>query len=268
MKTWQAAVVGGLAMGERTTGDPYDRFHFSVLSSMTQGAVQDVRRIEAGERLREREREFSDLKRFFPPQIIEQIMAEGGTAELRSQRRRVTVFFADLRGFTAFSERSEPEEVVTTLAEYHGAMGARIGEFAGTLERFVGDGFMVFFNDPVEQSDHVERAARMALAMLDDVAGLRGGWERRGYAIDVGMGIATGYATVGFIGYEGRRDYAVIGGVTNLASRLSDRAAPGEILVTPGVRAELPGDLETDAAGEFRLAGFSQPQPAYRLLGG
>ena len=261
-------VIGGLAMGERTTGDPYERFHIEGLSSLIQGTLQDIRRIEASDRLREREREFSDLKRFFPPPIIERIMAEGGAAELRSQRRRVTVFFADLRGFTAFSERHEPEEVVATLAEYHSEMGARIGEFEGTLERFVGDGFMVFFNDPVEQVDHVERAARMAIAMLGDVAELRRGWERRGYAIDVGMGIATGYATVGFIGYEGRRDYAVIGSVTNLASRLSDQAGPGEILITPGVRVELPAELETEPAGEFRLAGFSQPQSAYRLLAG
>ncbi|MCE2392066.1 MAG: adenylate/guanylate cyclase domain-containing protein, partial [Proteobacteria bacterium] len=266
--TIEGRVVGGLAMGERTTGDHYERFHIEVLHSLIQGMVRDIRRIEASERLQEREREFSDLKRFFPPPIIERIMAEGGTAELRSQRRRVTVFFADLRGFTAFSERREPEEVVATLADYHSAMGARIGEFEGTLERFVGDGFMVFFNDPVEQSDHVERAARMALAMLGDVADLRSGWERLGYAIDVGMGIATGYATVGFIGYEGRRDYAVIGSVTNLASRLSDQAGPGEILVTPGVRVELPAGIKADPAGEFQLAGFSQPQSAYRLLAG
>ena len=150
-------------------------------------------------------------------------MARGGAAELRSQRKLVTVFFADLRGFTAFSDSVEPEEVMATLAEYHAAMGRRMSEFAGTLERFAGDGFMVFFNDPVEQRDHVERAARMALAMRADIARLREGWAHRGYRIDAGIGIHTGYATCGFIGYEGRRDYGVIGNVTNLAARLSRR---------------------------------------------
>jgi class 3 adenylate cyclase len=156
---------------------------------------------------------------------------------------------------------------MAVLAEYHEAMGARITEYQGTLERFVGDGFMVFFNDPVEQPDHVERAARMALAMAGDLARLRERWAARGHAIDVGIGIATGYATVGFIGYEGRRDYAVIGNVTNLASRLSDEARPGEILVTAAVRAELPAGFRTERAGEYALEGLSQPVEAHRLLG-
>jgi class 3 adenylate cyclase len=176
------------------------------------------------------------------------------------------VLFVDLRGFTGFSERSEPEEVMAVLTEYHEAMGARITEYRGTLERFVGDGFMVFFNDPVEQPDHVERAARMALAMGGDLRRLRERWAARGHLIDVGIGIATGYATVGFIGYEGRRDYAVIGHVTNLASRLSDQARGGQVLITAAVRAELPPGFHTEPAGEYTLAGLSQPVAAYRLL--
>jgi class 3 adenylate cyclase len=177
------------------------------------------------------------------------------------------VFFADLRGFTSFSDSVEPEEVMTTLAEYHGAVGRRIAEFSGTLERFVGDGFMVVFNDPVEQKDHVERAARMALAMSTDIESLREEWRRKGYEIDVGMGLHTGYATCGFIGYEGRRDYGVIGNVTNMAARLSDAAAGAEILVTAGVREELPGRYLTEPAGELTLKGFQRPQAAFRLLG-
>ena len=224
-------------------------------------------RVEATERLREREREFADLKRFFPPQIIDQVMARGGAAELRSQRKLVTVLFADLRGFTSFSDSVEPEEVMATLAEYHTLMGRRIAEFAGTLERFAGDGFMVFFNDPVDQPDHAERAARMALAMYDDLDRLRADWRRKGYQIDVGTGIHTGYATCGFIGYEGRRDYAVIGNVSNLAARLSDAAAAGEILVSARVCGELGDVYRMEAVGELALKGFHQAQMVYRLVG-
>jgi class 3 adenylate cyclase len=258
-------VVGGLAAGPRTTGDVYERVDLETLTNVTQQAVQGIIRIEATERLRSRELEFADLKRFFPPQVIEQVMARGGAAELRTQRKPVTVLFADLRGFTAFSERVEPEEVMATLAEYHEAMGQRINEFAGTLERFVGDGFMVFFNDPVEQDDHVERAARMALAMQSDVTPLRDGWSRLGYGIDVGIGIHTGYATCGFVGYEGRRDYGVIGTVTNLAARLSDAASGGEILVTGSVHSGLSNGFHSESAGALQLSGFQEPQATYRL---
>lgn len=259
-------VIGGLALGPRASGDTYEAPEIDALVTIGQQAVQALSRIEATERLRAREREFDDLKRFFPPQVIDQVMARGGAAELRTQRRLVTVFFADLRGFTSFSDQVEPEEVMATLAEYHNAMGKRIAEFAGTLERFAGDGFMVFFNDPVEQEDHVDRAVCMALAMRRDVRVLREGWARKGYNIDVGMGIHTGYATVGFIGYEGRRDYGVIGNVTNLAARLSDAAAGGEILVTSRVVAELRQRIKTEPAGQLTLKGFQQPQSVYRVI--
>ena len=259
-------VVGGLAIGPRATGDVYAVPELAALSTVAQQAVQAIARVEATERLRDREAEFADLKRFFPPQVIDQVMARGGAAELRSQRKLVTVFFADLRGFTSFSDSVEPEEVMATLAEYHAAMGRRIAEFAGTLERFAGDGFMVFFNDPVDQPDHVERTVRMALAMRADVQRLRHEWTRKGYQIDVGMGIHTGYATCGFVGYEGRRDYAVIGNVTNLAARLSAAAAGGEILITARVRGELHDGYRSEVAGELTLKGFHQPQAAFRLL--
>jgi len=259
-------VIGGLAVGSRERGDVWERLELEVLQSIVQQAVQALIRIEATERLRSRELEFAELKRFFPPQIIEQVMARGGAAELRSQRKLVTVFFADLRGFTSFSESVEPEEVMATLAEYHTAMGRRVTEFAGTLERFAGDGFMVFFNDPVEQPDHVERAARMALAMRGDIALLRAGWAHRGYRIDAGIGIHTGYATCGFIGYEGRRDYGVIGNVTNLAARLSDAAKGGEILTTAPVRAELRERFGFEPVGDLEIRGFHAPQPAFRLI--
>jgi class 3 adenylate cyclase len=261
-------VAGVLALGPRQGGERYLEFEIGVIGALAQGAIQNtVQRIRASERLRSRELEFADLKRFFPESIIRQVMARGGAAELRSQRKRVSVLFADLRGFTAFSEQVEPEELMATLAEYHEAMGRRISEFAGTLERFAGDGFMVFFNDPVEQPDHAARAAGLALVLRGDVARLRETWARRGWTIHLGIGIATGYATVGFIGYEGRRDYGVIGAVTNLAARLSDRAAPGEILVSAATAAELPAGFELAPAREEELAGFARPQPVHRLLG-
>jgi class 3 adenylate cyclase len=259
-------VVGGLAMSARETGDPYEAAELDALSTVAQQAVQAIARVEATERLRARELEFADLKRFFPPQIIDQVMARGGAAELRSQRKLVTVLFADLRGFTSFSDSVEPEEVMATLAEYHTVMGRRIAEFAGTVERFSGDGIMVFFNDPVEQPDHVERAVGMALAMRRDIHGLRDGWLRKGYQINVGMGIHSGYATCGFIGYEGRRDYGVIGNVTNLAARMCDAAGPGEILITGRVHSQLRDGHHAEPAGELALRGFHQPQQAYRLL--
>ena len=259
--------IGGVAIGPRRSGDFYEQPELNVLTAAAQQAVQAIIRVDATNKLRAREREFADLKRFFSPQVIDQVMAKGGTAKLRSQRKVVTVFFADLRGFTSFSDSVEPEEVMSTLAEYHNAMGSRIAEYDGTLERFAGDGFMVFFNDPVEQDDHTLRAAKMALAMLADVDDLRQAWTRKGYDMHIGMGIHTGYATCGFIGYEGRRDYGVIGNVTNLAARLSDAASPGEILITPRVRGELRNGYQVEAVGDLELKGFTHAQSVYRLMG-
>jgi class 3 adenylate cyclase len=260
-------VIGGLAVGPRASGDLYEGAEIDALSTAAQQAVQALMRVEATQRLRDREREFTQLNRFFPPQIIDQVMARGGASELRSQRKLVTVVFADLRGFTSFSDSVEPEEVMATLEEYHVLMGQRIAEFAGTLERFAGDGFMVFFNDPVDQADHAARAARMVLAMYTDLDRLRAVWRRKGYQIDVGTGIHTGYATCGFIGYEGRRDYAVIGNVSNLASRLSSAAAAGEILISSRVHGELGDGYQVEPVGELELKGFHQAQMVYRLIG-
>ncbi|MDX2170461.1 MAG: adenylate/guanylate cyclase domain-containing protein [Deltaproteobacteria bacterium] len=260
-------VIGGLAIGPRASGDPYEADELDALANVAQQAGQALMRVEATEQLRRRELEFADLKRFFPPQIIDQVMARGGAAELGNQRKLVTVLFADLRGFTAFSDSVEPEEVIATLGEYHAAVGARIAEAGGTLEHFAGDGLMVFFNDPVDQPDHIERAARLALAMRDDVTRLRGIWTRQGYMIHIGVGIHTGYATCGFIGYEGRRDYAVIGNVTNLAARLSDAAAPGEILISARSYGALERGFLAEPLGDLTFKGFHQPQPVFRLIG-
>lgn len=258
-------VIGGLALGPRTADDVYEAPELQAVTTVTQQAVQALVRAEATAQLRAREQEFGDLKRFLSPQIIDQVMAKGGVAGLGTQRKLVTVVFCDLRGFTSFSDSVEPEEVLATLAEYHAAMGPRIEEFGGTLERFAGDGFMVFFNDPVDQPDHVQRAVDMALAMREDVAALRDRWALKGYTIDAGIGIHTGYATCGFVGYEGRRDYAVIGNVTNLAARLSDAAGGGEVFITAGVRAALGRDLHVESVGALPLKGFHKPQAVFRV---
>src|SRR5881409_3079713 len=172
------------------------------------------------------------LKRFFSPQLAEAIVSGGAEDPLKSHRRDITVVFLDLRGFTAFAETAEPEEVMGVLREYHAEMGRLIVAHEGTLERFAGDGMMIFFNDPVPVPNPAERAIRMALAMRDRMEYLAGIWRKRGYALDIGVGIAQGYATIGAIGFEGRWDYGAIGTVTNLAFRLCDEAKPGQILAS------------------------------------
>ena len=206
------------------------------------------------------------LKRFFSPHLAELIV--GGDAEdpLKSHRREITVVFLDLRGFTAFTETADPEEVMGVLGEYHAAVGRLILEHEGTLERFTGDGIMVFFNDPLPIPDAAPRAARMALAMQRAVTQLAQGWRRRGYELGMGVGIAQGFATIGGIGFSGRIDYGAIGTVTNLAARLCGEAAGGEILVSQRVCAALDGQVPNEPAGEFVLKGFHRPVPAFRVL--
>ena len=206
------------------------------------------------------------LKRFFSPHLADLIVAGGADDPLKSHRREITVVFLDLRGFTAFTETADPEEVMGVLAEYHAAVGELILEHEGTLERFTGDGIMVFFNDPVPIPDPAPRAARMALAMQREVARLAEGWRRRGYELGMGVGIAQGFATIGGIGFSGRIDYGAIGTVTNLAARLCGEAGAGVILVSQRVCAALDGGAGTEPAGELVLKGFHKPVPAFRLL--
>ena len=177
----------------------------------------------------------------------------------------MTVVFADLRGFTAFAESAEPEEVMTVLREYHGEMGRLILAHEGTLERFTGDGLMVFFNDPIPVPDAPERAVRMAVAMRDRVAELAAKWRREGYELDLGLGIARGYATLGAIGFEGRWDYAALGTVTNLAARLCGEARPGQILVAHRVLAALDELVEVEPLGEVALKGFLRPVAVFSV---
>jgi len=206
------------------------------------------------------------LKRFFSPQLAELILAGGADDPLESHRRDVTVVFLDLRGFTAFAESAEPEEVMAALSQFHHAMGRRIVEYQGTLERFTGDGLMVFFNDPLPIQQPARRAVEMAFVMQNDVLRLSAQWKKKGYALGLGIGIAQGYATVGAIGFEGRIDYGAIGTVTNLANRLCDLAEPGHILVSQRVFAGVEELVFAEDLGEVALHGFKRPTRAYRLL--
>jgi adenylate cyclase len=207
------------------------------------------------------------LRRFLSPQLANLVIGSGDEEFLRSHRREIVVVFCDLRGFTSFAEASEPEEVMGVLAEYHAALGELIYEFEGTLERFTGDGLMVFFNDPLPCDDAAERAVSMAVAMRDRVAVLAAGWSRRGNDLGFGIGIAQGFATLGRIGFEGRFDYAAIGSVTNLAARLCGAAEPSQILVAQRVFSATEGLAIGHPVGEVELKGFSRPIRVFEVTG-
>jgi adenylate cyclase len=206
------------------------------------------------------------LKRFFSPQLAELIVAGGAEDPLKTHRREITVVFVDLRGFTAFAETSEPEEVMAVLREYHAEMGKLILEHEGTLERFTGDGMMIFFNDPVPVPNPTERAIRMAMAMRDRVGDLTVKWRKLGHELDFSVGIAKGYATIGAIGFEGRWDYGAIGTVTNLASRLCGEARPGQTLVSQRLLRAMEELIEAEPVGELNLKGFRRAISAYNVL--
>jgi class 3 adenylate cyclase/putative methionine-R-sulfoxide reductase with GAF domain len=203
------------------------------------------------------------LKRFFSPQLADLIVAGGAEDPLRSHRREITVVFLDLRGFTAFAETAEPEEVMAVLHEYHTAMGELILRHEGTLERFTGDGMMVFFNDPVPCDEPARRAVSLALGMRDRAAVLSDSWKRRGHDLRLGVGIATGYATCGQVGFEGRYEYAAIGTVTNLAARLCSEAKGGQVLISQRVFTMLDGAAHAEHLGDIEFKGIAQPVPTY-----
>jgi adenylate cyclase len=212
------------------------------------------------------ERQKTELARFLSPQIAQLISSSDGEGLLAGHRRQITAVFCDLRGLTSFAEQAEPEELVAVLGEYHTMIGEEIIEHAGTLEHFAGDGVMTFFNDPVPQPDHVERAVRMSLAIRDRFQPLTDGWRKRGYELGLGIGIAVGYATLGRIGFEGRYDYGAIGNVVILASRLSSQAAANQILLSQRAHAMVEGLVEVESVGELSLKGFSRPVPASNVL--
>ncbi len=205
------------------------------------------------------------LRRFLSPQVAELVVNSGDDSILGSHRREIVVVFCDLRGFTAFAESSEPEEVMGVLGEYHAALGELIFRYEGTLERFTGDGLMVFFNDPIPLEDPTQRAVEMALVMRDRVAGLVEGWSRLGHDLGFGVGIAQGFATLGRIGYEGRFDYAAIGTVTNLAARLCGEADAGQVLVSQRVFSVVEAIAAGEPVGALELKGFSRPIRVFRV---
>jgi len=208
----------------------------------------------------------SRLKRFFSPQLAELIVSGEADDPLKTHRRELTVVYLDLRGFTAFAETAEPEEVMGVLHEYHAAMGKLILEYEGTLEHFAGDGMMIFFNDPVPVPNPAEQAIRMTLAMRDAVKNLTVKWRKLGYELDFGVGIAQGYATIGAIGFEGRWEYGAIGSVPNLAARLCGEAKPGDILVPQRLLGSVEELVEVEPAGELTLKGFHRPVTAHNIL--
>jgi adenylate cyclase len=206
------------------------------------------------------------LKSFFSPQLAEAIAAGKGDELLKTHRREITVEFFDLRGFTAFTDASEPEEVMELLRVYHAALGPLVLEQQGTLERFAGDAVMVFFNDPLPVERPAEHAVKTALAMRDAFVPIAAHWKKRGgFELGLGVGIAQGYATLGAIGFEGRQDYAAIGNVTNLAARLCGEAKAGQILADRKTMAALEGVFQFDAVGPLTLKGFDKPVPAFAL---
>jgi class 3 adenylate cyclase len=206
------------------------------------------------------------LQRFLPPQIAKLVVSSGHERMLESHRRQVTVLFCDLRGFTAFSEISEPEEVMLVLREYHTALGVLVDKFEGTVERFVGDGLLVIFNDPLPCPDPSMRAVQMAVEMRDEVAKLAVKWNRSGHDIGFGIGIAHGYATLGAVGYERQFQYSVTGKVANLASRLCDEAKNGQILIDVNVFNAVETRADTEFTEELILKGFSRPVKAFNVL--
>lgn len=204
------------------------------------------------------------LKRFLCPQVA-QLVSSGDEGVLESHRREVTVVFCDLRGFTGFAETAEPEEVMTVLREYHSTLGRLINKFAGTLERFAGDGLLVLFNDPLPCPAPWAKAVQMAVEMRDAVGELVAQWHTYGHDLGFGVGIAHGYATMGCIGFEGRFQYSATGSVANLASRLCDRACDGQILVDSRVHREVNTLADLESVGELELKGFHRPVKAFNV---
>jgi class 3 adenylate cyclase len=242
------------------------RFHDTVkgqaaeLLELNQTLEERVRtQVEELERLRR-------LRRFLSPQLADAIVSSGNESILRSHRRQVAMFFADLRGWTSFVDAVEPEELMRVLGEFHGTIGGLVRRFDATVGFLEGDGVQLFFNDPIEVPDAALRAVQLGCALREKMAELTPRWQKRGYDLDFGAGGALGYATCGEVGFEGRSDYAAIGAVTNLASRLADEAAAGQILISQRLYAEVEDGVEVEPVGEFTLRGFRRPVAAFNVV--
>jgi adenylate cyclase len=209
----------------------------------------------------------SRLTRFLSPKVSDLIVSSDSDESLKARRAEITVVYVDLRGFTAFTESAEPEEVMSVLQQYHGELGKLIMAHDGTIEFFAGDGMMIMFNAPLPVADHEFRAISMAVAMRAALSGLSSDWRKRGHDLGFGVGIASGYATIGTIGFEHRLDYGAIGPATNLAARLCGDAKNMQILISPRALAKVEDRIEVESVGELTLKGFHRPIPAYNVLG-
>jgi class 3 adenylate cyclase len=223
-------------------------------------AIANARLLEAVDRQR------AELSRFVSPQVAELISSKDGEQLLAGHRAYISVVYFDLRGFTAFAETAEPEELIAVMRDYHVTAGALVQEHGGTIEHFAGDGLMVFFNDPAPVEQHELQAAKLALAMRAGVAQLAAHWEKRGYELGLGAGIAVGHATLGRLGFERRYDYGALGIVTSLAARLSDEAEGGQILLSQRAYAALEGRVDATPVARLEMKGFTRPVQAYELL--
>ena len=252
--------IGVIAVG-RTEVRPFDDAEIRLLETFADSvviAIEHVRLFQTVERQR------TELARF-APQVADLLSSDEGEQLLAGHRREITALFCDLRGFTAFAETAEPEEVLGVLREYHTAVGEAVFANDGTVEHFAGDGLMAFFNDPVAIPEHQLAAARTAETLSKRFVSLAAEWQKRGYELGLGIGIATGYSTLGRIGFEGRYDYGAVGNAVILASRLADAAAPGEILLSLRTHAAIDDRLESEPVPELELKGFSRPVVALRL---
>ncbi len=248
----------------RTSPRPFSGEEIELLRTFADQAaiaIANARLIEAVERQK------TELARFVSPQVAELLSSDEGEQMLAGHRAYVTILFCDLRGFTAFTQTAEPEELFEVLGDYFAAVGGLIPEYQGTLEHFQGDGLMVFFNDPIPVENHELNAIQLALAAQDRLHELAAGWRKRGIELGLGIGIAAGYATLGRIGFEGRYDYGALGAATNLAARLTSQAEPGQTLISQRVFAAVEDRVEAEPVGELELKGFREPVPAYAVRG-
>ncbi len=252
--------VLGISWGEPQIFTDHQVELVSAFAAEAALAITNARLFQAVERQRQ------ELARFLSPAIADLVSSEEGRRLLAGHRSYVTVLFADLRGFTSFAETAEPEELFDVLRDYHGAVGELIDAWGGTLVHFAGDGLIIFFNDPVEMPDHELQATRMAAAMRDRIETLSSDWRKRGIELAVGIGIASGHATLGRIGFEGRFDYAAIGTVTILASRLSAAAQAGQILINQRLYAAIEDSIRAVPTEPLSLKGFARPVNAWSLM--
>jgi len=255
--------VVGLVVVWRHRLQPFTDHEISLMTTFADQAVLAIDNLRLVQTV---ERQRSELARF-APQAAALLSRDGGEEMLAGHRREITAMFADLRGFTSFAESAEPEEVLGVLREYHAAVGETVVRNGGTVEHFAGDGLMAFFNDPELVSEHQLVAVHSALEIRERFEAMAAGWRKRGYDLGLGIGLAVGFASLGRIGFDGRFDYGAVGNVVILASRLSDAAAPSEILISQRVNAFVEETVTTEAASELSLKGFSKPVPAFRVVG-